>query len=169
MASKVGRPKNPPKARAMLKEVMPIQDMFAEDEIPIYNSLVDIYLEDFDEDDLTSSDVDDIMTLATNKVIEIRLLKASKSSAGEHADVSSSIEKLRKQSDKIKDNLASRRKDRLDPNEFKGFSIIDLAIAFDDKKRGVLEQKSRQLREQQEDMRLRLEEYGNKNDVDSHK
>jgi len=74
----VGRPKNPPKAREMLKKIIPIDDIFNEDEKRIYESLIDIYLKDFDKDDLTSSDMDDVMSLAMNRVLEIRLLKTGK-------------------------------------------------------------------------------------------
>ncbi len=164
--AKVGRPKSPPKARELLTEIMPINDMFEEDELPIYNGLIDIYLKDFDEDDLTSSDVDDILTLATNKVIEVRLLKSSKGSATDHLNYSSSMEKLRKQSDKIKDNLASRRKDRVDVNEFKGFSIIDLAVGFDDNKKLKLEAQARKMRAEQAPINEILEENTCKDDVD---
>ena len=164
--AKVGRPKNPPKARELLTQIMPVNDMFEEDELPIYNGLIDIYLKDFDEDDLTSSDIDDILTLATNKVIEVRLLKSSKGSAADHLNYSSSMEKLRKQSDKIKDNLASRRKDRVDVNEFKGFSIIDLAVGFDNIKKLKLEAKAVKMREEQEPINKLLEENTCKDDVD---
>ena len=164
---KVGRPKNPPKPRELLKEIIPVQDMFSEEEVPIYEGLIDIYLNDFDEDDLTSSDVDDIMTLATNKVLEIRLMKSSKGDASKHADVSASIEKLRKQTEKIKDNLSARRKDRLDPNSFKGFSIVDLAVAFDLNKKHALEAKARKLKSEQVDLKEKLNDYGNRTDIDS--
>lgn len=164
--AKVGRPKNPPKARELLKDIIPINDMFEEDELPIYNNLIDIYLKDFDEDDLTSSDIDDIMTLSTNKVIEIRIMKASKGNATSHLDYSNSLEKLRKQSDKIKDNLASRRKDRIDPNVFKGFSIVDIAVAFDDQKKAKLEAKARKMKKSQEETIKALQDYGNKNDIE---
>lgn len=166
MAKKVGRPKAAPKPRELLKEVIPVNDMFAEDELIIYNSLIDIYLKDFDEDDLTSSDIDDIMTLATNKIIEIRLLKQSKDDADSHLNYSNSMEKLRKQSDKIKDNLASRRKDRIDPNEFKGFSIVDLAVSFDDSKKARLEQKARDMKNSQNELIEALENNSSKDDID---
>ena len=161
----VGRPKNPPKAKELLKNVIPVSDMFAEEELSIYNNLIDIYLKDFDEDDLTSSDIDDIMTLATNKVLEVRLLTASKGST-DHLNISTSLEKLRKHSDKIKENLASRRKDRLDPNEFKGFSIVDLAIAYDDSKKLKLEQKARKLKQEQDVLVAALHENSCKDDED---
>ena len=59
--AKMGRPKNPPKAREMLKVLIPVNDMFDEEEVRIYEGLIDINLNDFDEDELTSSDIDDIM------------------------------------------------------------------------------------------------------------
>lgn len=162
-----GRQKNPPKARELLKNVIPVKEMFDDEELIIYDSLIDIYLKDFDEDDLTSSDIDDLMTLATNKIMEIRILKDSKGSPAKQLDISNAIEKLRKQCDKIKENLSSRRKDRLDPNEYKGFSIVDLAAAFDDSKKIKLEEKARKLKGEQDSMIKSLEECGNKNDIDS--
>ena len=164
--AKIGRPKNPPKPRELLKDIIPINDMFNKDEIPIYNNLIDIYLKDFDEDDLTSSDVDDIMTLATNKILEIRMMKASKDDVERHLDYSNSLEKIRKQSDKLKDNLSSRRKDRIDPNKFKGFSIVDLAVAFDDSKKAKMEKKAREMKEAQESYEKSLKDYGNRADKD---
>lgn len=162
-----GRPKNPPKAKEMLKEVIPIDDIFDADEKKIYESLIDIYLKDFDKDDLTSSDMDDVMSLAMNRVLEIRLLKASKGDAGKHLDISNAIEKLRKQNDKIKDNLSSRRKDRINPNEYKGFSIVDLAVAFEQKKKTALLKKGKQSKKEEEEI---LEVYnkfdGNRYDAD---
>lgn len=163
----MGRPKNPPKPQEMLKEVIPIADIFDEDEQKIYNSLVDIYLNDFDKDDLTSSDMDDIMSLAMNKVLEIRLLKSSKGSTDKQLDISNAIEKIRKQSDKIKDNLSSRRKDRINPNEHKGFSIVDLAVAFDQEKKKKL---TRKVKENRAEEVAALEAYskfdGNRHDID---
>ena len=166
MGRGVGRPKSAPRPRELLTEVIPIADMFDEDELVIYHSLIDIYLKDFDEDDLTSSDIDDIMTLVTNKIIEIRLMKQSKDDADSHLNYSNSMEKLRKQSDKIKDNLASRRKDRIDPNEFKGFSIVDLAVSFDDAKKAQLEQKARDMKTSQNELLEALEANSSKDDID---
>lgn len=162
-----GRPKNPPKAKEMLKEVIPIDDIFEEEEKKIYESLVDIYLNDFDKEDLTSSDMDDIMSLAMNRVLEIRLLKASKGEAEKHLDISNAIEKLRKQNDKIKDNLSSRRKDRINPNEYKGFSIVDLAVAFEqNKKKALLEKGKKHKLEEEKILKMYNEHDGNKYDAD---
>ncbi|HLD90967.1 MAG TPA: hypothetical protein VI911_08145 [Patescibacteria group bacterium] len=164
-----GRPKNPPSVRQLLTEIMPIGELFAEDELNIYTSLVDIYIKDFDDDELSASDLDDVMTLATNKVLEIRLLRTSKGDANRQLDITASVEKLRKQTEKIKESLSSRRKDRINPNEHKGFSIVDLAFAYDQTKRGTLESKVRQLKEEDEASKKLVREHpGNKYDVDGH-
>lgn len=162
-----GRPKNPPKAREMLKEIIPIEDIFNEDEKRIYESLVDIYLKDFDKDDLTSSDMDDVMSLAMNRVLEIRLLKTGKDSTDKQIDASTAIEKLRKQSDKIKDNLLSRRKDRVNPHEYKGFSIVDLAVAFEQKKKKELLKKVALNKEEEDEDSKQFDKFeGNRYDLD---
>ena len=163
----MGRPKNPPKPQEMLKEVIPIDDIFDEDEKKIYESLVDIYLNDFDKDDLTSSDTDDIMSLAMNKVLEIRLLKSSKGSANKQLDISNAIEKIRKSSEKIKENLSSRRKDRINPREHKGFSIVDLAVAFEQEKKRKLAEKVRANKEEEKDISNEYSKFeGNRYDID---
>ncbi len=162
-----GRPKNPPKAREMLKEIIPIDDIFNVDEKNIYESLVDIYMKDFDKEDLTSSDMDDVMSLAMNRVLEIRLLKTGKDSTDKQIDASTAIEKLRKQNDKIKDNLLSRRKDRINPHEYKGFSIVDLAVAFDKKKRSAMMEKALSNKQEENEAAKIFKEFeGNRYDLD---
>lgn len=162
-----GRPKNPPKAREMLKEIIPIDEIFNEDEKRIYESLVDIYMKDFDKEDLTSSDMDDVMSLAMNRVLEIRLLKTGKDSTDKQIDASTAIEKLRKQNDKIKDNLLSRRKDRINPHEYKGFSIVDLAVAFDKKKRKSMLDRVMSNRQEEKDAAVQFDKFeGNRYDLD---
>jgi hypothetical protein len=161
-----GRPKNPPTAKKMLKEVLPIDQIFNEDEIELYNKLVDVYLQDFDTDDLTSSDMDDILDLAKNRVFEFRLLKESKDSAN-ILDTSTAIEKLSKKNEKIKENLSSRRRDRINPNEFKGFSIVDLAVAYDVDKKAKLQKKADKLKQEEQEMLENRRDYkGNRYDAD---
>lgn len=162
-----GRPKNPPKPKKMLKEVIPVKDIFTEEELEVYNSLVDAYMDDFDEEELTSSDVDDLLSLCMNKIFEIRLLKGSKDDPDIHMDVASTLEKMRRQTEKFKENLASRRRDRIDPNRYKGFSIVDLAVAFDQEKKMKIENKVRSLKEGEAEVRERLDEHrGNRYDAD---
>ncbi|RKZ10820.1 hypothetical protein DRQ25_01555 [Candidatus Fermentibacteria bacterium] len=162
-----GRPKNPPTVKKMIKEVMPMHEIFEEDELRIYNDLVGIYLQDFETDDLSSGDMDDIMDLAKNRVLEIRLLKSAKGQDDGIQDISNAIEKIRKQNDKIKEGLSVRRKDRIDPNEYKGFSIVNLAMAFDDAKKIEQMETLRKKKVEQDKMIAKREGYkGNSEDID---
>jgi hypothetical protein len=168
LIQKRGRPTNPPKAKELLKGIIPVNDIFEEDELPMYNALIDIYLKDFDTEDISSGDMDDIMSLATNKILEIRLLKSSKGSAAKHLDVSAAVEKLRKQNDKIKENLSTRRKDRIEPGRIKGISIVDFAVAFEeDKKRELQERIERLGAGEDEALEKRVDYKGNRYDPDA--
>ena len=69
-----GRPKNPPKPTKLIKDLIPIEEIFNDAEAAIYHDFVDVYLADFDKEDLTSGDMDDIMDFAKNRVFEFRLL-----------------------------------------------------------------------------------------------
>ena len=98
---KSGRKKNPPQPHKLIKEIIPIEEIFDEQEVALYHDLVDVYIADFDRDDLSSSDVDDIMDLAKNRILEFRLLKSTKDNADKHLDISAALEKIKKE--KIKD------------------------------------------------------------------
>jgi hypothetical protein len=163
-----GRPPNPTPPKKMLKTALPINDIFKEEEVELYNKLVDVYLEDFDSEDLTSSDMDDVLDLAKNRVLEFRLLKGSKDNPDRQLDTATAIEKLSKKNEKIKESLSSRRKDRINPNELKGFSIVDLAVAFNNDKRLKLKEKSAQLKaEELSTLAVRAKYSGNKDDIDT--
>lgn len=162
-----GRPRNTPTPKKMLKEIFPIGDIFTDDEISMYNDLIDVYLSDFDKDDLTSSDMDDIMDLAKNRILEFRLLKDSKGDSDKQIDVAATIEKMSKKNEKIKESLSSRRKDRINPNEFKGFSIVDLAVAYDQSKKRDLNERVSRLKNEESAILERRKDYkGNSEDAD---
>lgn len=163
-----GRPPNAPTPKKMLKEILPIDSIFDEDEAELYNKLVSVYLEDFDAEDLTSSDMDDILDLAKNRVLEFRLLKDSKGNSDRQIDVAQTIERLSKKNEKIKENLSSRRKDRINPNELKGFSIVDLAVAFNQDKKNKLKSKMDKLKIEEIEMLEKRKGYmGNYLDIDT--
>jgi hypothetical protein len=164
----VGRPKNPPSSKKMLKEVLPLSEIFDEAELKMYNDLVDVYLADFDAEDLTSSDMDDILDLAKNRVLEFRLLKGSKDNTDRQLDIAASVEKLSKKNEKIKESLSTRRKDRINPNEFKGFSIVDLAIAYDYDKKVKLKNRVDRLKQEEKELleKKRRDYVGNRRDAD---
>ena len=166
----MGRQKQPPKVTKMVKDLLPITDIFNEKELGMYNNLVDVYLADFDKDDLTSSDMDDILDLAKNRVLEFRLLETSKDDAERQLDISAAMEKIHKQNKVWKENLSTRRKDRINPNEFKGFSIVDLATAFDLDRKRTLQNKVEKLKDREQEMIKKRKDYtGNRYDSDVNK
>jgi len=163
-----GRVKNPPKPLKLVKDLIPIDEIFTEPEASIYHDFVDVYLADFDKEDLTSGDMDDIMDLAKNRVLEFRLLKTSRDDADRQVDISAALEKIRKENKVLKENLATRRKDRINPNELKGFSIIDLAVAFDEEKKLKLQEQIRKNKEEEDAIMATREDYtGNRYDVET--
>ena len=107
------------------------------------------------------------MGLALNKVLEMRLLKDSKGAKTDKLlDAPASIEKIRKQTEKLKENLATRRKDRIDPKKFSGFSIVDLAVSYDmEKKREMIDKAIKFTKEEEHILDSELL-IGNSNDDD---
>lgn len=160
-----GKPKKP-KIKRLIKDILPKGDVFTEEESKMYEDYVDAYLADFDQDELISSDMDDIMNLAMNKVLAYRLLKESRDDVDRQIDVAATMEKMDKRNEKLKESLSTRRRDRIDPNELKGFSIVDLAVAYDqDAKRQQLERLEK-LRKEEEAIREKRKEYrGNRDDA----
>lgn len=128
-----------------IDKLMPALDVLSNrKEQEVYYNYINLILQDFEVEDLTSSDIDDIITLALNRVIEYRLLKGGAKNPMLILEAAPTIEKFRKFSEKIKSSLASRRVDRIDVKNRPTFSIVDLATALD------VQQKS--------DYDLRLEE-----------
>lgn len=164
---KRGRPKKAETHfRELLQEIIPIDDMFEEDEKEVFNKLVETYLKDFDETQLSANDMDDIICISSNKVLEFRLLKTGKNDADRIIDVSASIDRLRKQTEKLKESLATRRRDRIDPKKYSGFSIVDLAAAWDKGKKDEAENKSRAFIKEEVEIAKSPLLIGNKEDQD---
>jgi len=162
-----GRLKNPPKVKEMLKSILPLGEIFEDDELEMYHNLVDVYLKDFDSSTLTSGDMDDIMDLAKNRVLEFRLLKNSKGDPNKQIDLTNTMEKIHKNNKTLKENLSSRRKDRINSSDMKGFSIVDLAVAFDkDRKLELIEKAKKLKKEEKKVLKEREDWVGNKNDVE---
>jgi len=162
-----GRPKKL-KHNKLVKNIIPIEEIFTDPEVSIYQDFVDVYLADFEGDDLTSGDMDDIMDLAKNRVLEFRLLKTARDDADRQVDVSTAVEKIRKENKVLKENLSTRRKDRINPNEFKGFSIVDLAVAFDEQKKQKLQEQIRKNKvEEAVIIESRKDYTGNRYDVET--
>lgn len=162
-----GRPKNPPNFKEILDNLIPASDMFTEDELEMFKGFVNIFLQDFDESQLTANDMDDIMCIATNRVLEIRLLKTARDNTDMQIDASTAIERLRKQTEKLKENLASRRRDRIDPKKYSGVSIVDIVAAFDEDERTKKLNRSREFMEEEKEAAASELLIGNKYDQDA--
>ncbi len=144
-----GSGKNKP-IKKLIKDILPTDEIFNESEAIMYNDLITAYLSDFDPDELIASDMDDIMNLAMNKVITI----------------ATTIEKLDARNSKLKENLSNRRRDRIDPNELKGFSIVDLAVAYDVDVQAKQLERIQKIRKEEEKMLEKRKDYeGNRYDI----
>jgi hypothetical protein len=119
------------------------------DEEDVFFGTIKFFIKDFPKGELSASDLDDIANLALNRVLELRLLVEAKKNPKRVVDVSSSIEKFRKNSEKIKMGLASRRMDRVDTKNKTSFSIVDLAVAFDESRKKELEDRVKEMDEEE--------------------
>jgi hypothetical protein len=154
-----------PKIKKLIRDLLPKENIFSEEEGRMYDDYVDAYLADFDEDELISSDMDDIMNLAMNKILSYRLLQESRTDVDRQIDVAATLEKIDKRNEKLKESLSTRRRDRIDPNELKGFSIVDLAVAYDqDVKRKQLERLEKLRKEEKAMLKKRSDYTGNRYD-----
>lgn len=160
-----GKPKKP-QIKKLIKDILPKGDVFSEEEAKMYEDYVNAYLADFDQDELISSDMDDIMNLAMNKVLAYRLLKESRDDVDRQIDVAATMEKMDKRNEKLKESLSTRRRDRIDPNELKGFSIVDLAVAYDQEVKRKQMDRLKKLREEEAAIQERRKDYkGNRDDA----
>ena len=165
----MARPKLHP-AHRKVRDLLPAKDIFDDDELKLYGEYVEVYLADFDADELISSDLDDIMSLSMNKVLSFRLLKETKGDSDKQLDMAATIEKLDKRNEKLKENLSSRRRDRINPNELKGFSIVDLAVAYDQQAKAAQAKRMAKLRAEEKLKRKNRESYdGNRLDIEETK
>jgi hypothetical protein len=133
----------------------------------MFNGLVGLYLNDFDESQLSANDMDDIVSIAMNRVLEIRLLKTAKGNPDAQIDASIAIERVRKQTEKLKENLVTRRRDRIDPKKYSGLSIVDLAVAFDQEKKDNMFNRSMKFIEEENEVRESELLIGNREDQDA--
>lgn len=133
-------------------QMMPALDVLANrSEQEFYYNYIRLILEDFDAEELTSSDIDDVITLALNKVIECRLLKVGAKNTIKILEAAPTIEKFRKVSEKIKSGLASRRVDRIDVKNKPAFSIVNLASHLDEQDKLDFEERMRKMEETREE------------------
>ena len=161
-----GKPKRPV-IKKLIKDILPTQDIFTPVEASLYEDYIDAYLSDFEADELISSDMDDIMNIAMNKVLAVRLLKESRDDVDRQLDIAATLEKLDKRNEKLKESLSTRRRDRINPNELKGFSIVDLCVAHDQDIEAKHAIKLEKLRIEEKEIMKQREGYtGNRYDVE---
>ena len=146
-----------------LDKVYPIYHTFDKDEKTLFMNIVTTYLKDFAKEELSYTDLDDVFSLGTNKVLEYRLFRDSEGNSKSFQ----ALEKIKKQNEILKESLATRRKDRLKDAHKSGITILDIAAQFDEKR---LAKKAKEERRQLRAGKKVLNDssfQGNANDVDA--
>lgn len=135
----------------IIDKMMPAKEVLSDrKEQEVYYNYIKLILKDFNDAELTSSDLDDIVTLALNKIIEYRILKKASKNPLLLLEASSTLEKFRKFSERIKSGLASRRIDRIDVKNKPTFSIVDLAAEIDEENKNEFDRRIKEMEETRE-------------------
>lgn len=125
-----------------LEAFLPPRKVFRnENEEKSFYIVINSFLQDFDFGELSASDIEDVVSLALNRVMEERLWVASSGDVENVLEISQALDRIRKHTAKLKENLSSRRQDRIDPRSKQNYSIVDIVMAFDDKKKSEFEQR----------------------------
>jgi hypothetical protein len=151
----------------LIDKVFPTYQTLDKKECIIFNNISATYLKDFENEELSYSDMDDVFSLALNKILELRLLKKAKKKPNILSDTFVSLEKLKKQNDKLKESLASTRKERKKHTLKTGVSIIDLAANFDEERKERLDIKEKELLKKEEEFMENRASHGNRDDMDA--
>lgn len=152
----------------IILKLLPIEEMFDPSEQVLYKDYLTVLLSDFNVDELSSGDIDDVISMAQMRVLEIRLLKACKDKPTKLLDASMALEKLRRDMQKTKENLGTRRRDRVSIRQRTDISIVDLAALFDNERKAEWEEEEAKLGGEEELLSKKFEEFpGNVNDVDA--
>jgi len=151
----------------LVDKVFPTYQTLDKAEQVIFNNISATYLKDFENEELSYSDIDDVFSLALNKILELRLLKRCKGKPSLISELFISIEKIKKQSDKLKEALANTRKERKKHTLKSGVSILDLAASFDEERKIELEKKEKELLKKEKEFLKNRKYIGNKDDMDA--
>jgi len=146
---------------------IPLDSVFEDEEVDVFKELLETYLKDFEEEELSALDIDDIISLAMNRVQEVRLLTYGKETPSKLIDASQTIERLRKNTEKLKDSLAARRKDRVKNFGRDGLSVVDLVIMYEKERKDALEEKTKAMLREEEQFLLERTDSGNRDDPDA--
>jgi hypothetical protein len=148
-------------------ETIPLDSIFEDQEVDVFKDLLETYLKDFEEEELSALDIDDIISLAMNRVQEVRLLQYGKETPSKMIDASQSIERLRKNTEKLKDSLAARRKDRVKNFGRDGMSVVDLVVMYEKNRKEMMEEKTSALLREEEAFINQRVDSGNRADPDA--
>lgn len=123
-----------------------------------FMSYVKEYLKEYGKKgtELTISDIDDIATLCMNNVMITRLYKEAKKDGNSVADVMAAVDRLKKDNIKLKENLASTRKDRVDPKAGQILTVNDLLEDYLQHRRVSFEDRKKQYEEEEEEYRDKI-------------
>ena len=151
----------------LIDKVFPTYQTLDKKEQVTFNNISAAYLKDFENEELSYSDIDDVFSLSLNKILELRLLKKAKKKPSLLSDTFISLEKLKKQTDKLKESLANTRKERKKHTLKAGVSILDLAAAFDEERKEKLEKKEKELLRREKEFLKNRSSGGNRDDMDA--
>lgn len=151
----------------LIAGVFPTYQTLNKREMVVFNNISATYLKDFENEELSYSDMDDVFSLALNKILELRLLKANKKKPKALSDLFIPLEKLKKHNDKLKEALSNTRKDRKKQTLRTGVSILDLAAEFDEERKKQLEEKEKEILEKEKEFLKTRIPGGNKDDIDA--
>jgi hypothetical protein len=102
-----------------------------------------------------------------NRVQEVRLLQYGKETPSKMIDASQSIERLRKNTEKLKDGLAARRKDRVKNFGRDGMSVVDLVVMYEKNRKEMMEEKTSALLREEQAFTEQRADSGNRSDPDA--
>lgn len=151
----------------LIDNVFPTYQTLDKKEQIIFNNISATYLKDFENEELSYSDMDDVFSLALNKILELRLLKRGKNKPTMLSELFVSLEKIKKQNEKLKESLATTRKERKKHTLKQGVSVLDLAAMFDEERKAKLEKKEKGLLEREEEFLKNRTAKSNKDDLDA--
>ena len=115
----------------MVKKLIPQRDVFTPGEKKRFTGIVVQYLADFKNEEPTATDADDIFEIAKSDILEMRILKATKSDPAAMIASNQALEKIYKRKQTAKENLATRRIDRKDDRASRDVTIVDLVVNYD--------------------------------------
>lgn len=142
----------------LLETIIPKKDVFKSNEQERFTLYLKAYIKEYGTKgaELTISDLDDISQLCKNKILEDRLLKEAKTTDIGVADVMAAIDRLKKDNVKLKEQLASTRRDRVDPKAGQMVTVMDLLEEYSRGTRESLEKKMEKYSLEEEEFEERI-------------